>query len=782
MEDWAVDNNSLYGARWISCNKTEYIAEFKKTFFVSAPIKTASLLICGLGFFDCLANEQKIDDAYFKPVMTDYSSRDVATEPQIVDGVKKRVVFTKYDISHFLRFGENELRIFLGNGYYQNDDRLEEPFRAFYGDKKLIFALNIECENGDTTHIVSDTSVLCRETNAKSGLYIDNRVDFSAANRPFENAVYAQSPDGEYVFCDCPNDKICKVLPPVDVIKTAHSSIYDFGENHSGGVRLIVKGQKGQKIKIGHAETLYEDGSLNYETSRFEEFDAKTKKLLKRIDQVSEYTLSGGEDKIEPLFSWFCYRYIEIVGAEDAEIKDVHSLFIHTDVENNGQFDCSEKIFCEIERATRLTLLDNMHCGLMTDCPHREKRPYTGDGALIAESSMYLLQNKKVLSKWLDDIIGAQREDGFVPYTAPHLGGGGGYSWGNVLFVLPRVLYQFTGNKAYIEKALPSVKKLVSYYTTRYQSGKVLPPDGQTWCLGDWLAPEITDFNVSFMNTLCYYKAAEAAEEFAGIVGETDNKEKYTRLKEEIAKTINENFLDEKTGNYCSGKQGENVLPLAYKITPKEIECKTKEQVSERYDKVLNRHLDTGIVSTPILIDYLTDNGMEDLAFDIMTQRDYPSYAYMLDGETTLCEHWSKRWPDYKIGDSSEIVKGGGQLSHCHPMFGSVVSWIYKRVAGIDLSKLPTGEILFNPIFKDKMAFAKASVTTVYGQAAIEWKKEDSKFYATVIVPPKAKGRLQINCQKVLIDGKNLHKEYTPENSNYIEAVLPQGEYTIKEI
>jgi hypothetical protein len=41
------------------------------------------------------------------------------------------------------------------------------------------------------------------------------------------------------------------------------------------------------------------------------------------------------------------------------------------------------------------------------------------------------------------------------------MGCGGGFYWGYAIIEVPRVLYQLTGNKAYIEKSYNAVKKWV---------------------------------------------------------------------------------------------------------------------------------------------------------------------------------------------------------------------------------------------------------------------------------------------------------------------------------
>ena len=768
----------LDGAKWISYqDKTDKVIEFKKTFKLIGEISAAKLYICGLGFFDAEINEKKISADYFKPLVTDYSIRDLKAERQIVNGVKKRINLCRYDVTKFLMRGENTLKATVANGYYQNDDRPEEPFIAIYGEKKLIFDLRVDFADGSKEKILSNCETLVRQTNSSCGLYIGQRIDFSAANGEWIPSSLTAVPDGEFFLSDCPCDRIEHVLKPVEKTTKGEKLVLDFGENHSGGLAFKIKGVAGQKITVGHAETLYENGELNYETSRYEEFDSKSGKLLRRIDQISEYVLSGNVDKIEPTFNWFCYRYVEIIGLKKAEISDIGSYYIHADVKRN-EFNCSEKIFEEIVEKTCRTIYNNMHSGLITDCPHREKRPYTGDGGIIAESFMYLVDGEKFLSKWLDDILASQAENGYVPNTAPHLGGGGGYAWGNAIATIPEVLYNHTGDKIYLKKSLPYIKKWTEYLESRYKNCEVLPPEGQKWALGDWLAPAITEFNISLMNLLTFYRAVNIAERFAGILGE--DAKSYKFLKKRIVTDINEKHFNNVEIRYDKGIQGENILPLQFNIVPERYRDELRKKIRKRYAEDLNFHLDTGIISTPFLIDCLTDNGMKDVAFKIITARDYPSYQYMLEGETTLSEHWSKRWPDYYLNGTDDIVKGGGHLSHCHPMFGSVCAWLYKRVAGLDLSKVCDGIIVFEPIFIDKLDCSSASVITRYGKTGIKWNKVPL-FNAEIEVPEGLIGELRLTTNFcVLVENEERIQINRTKENGKIRIKLNSGKWNVK--
>ena len=772
-----IDEVALQKAKWIShpCARENTLA-FEKQ-FSSEKAVSAQLMVCGLGFFEAYINGKRIDERYFLPAFTDYEKRDVYKNRELLIGRHQRTFAYSYDVTEFLQ-GNNTLRILVGNGYYHNVDRPEEPYVS-YGDKKILFALRL-CYEDREELLISDESVSVKYLPEVSGLYEGEYIDFSAAEDPFVFATLASALKGDVQLVDAKaalGDVVGRTLYPISVKPLGKGLLYDFGINHSGGIVCSIKGTRGRKVVIKFAEVLYDNGEPNYETSRWCAYDEKGA-LTHLIDQIGEYVLSGKEDFIQPRFRWNCYRYAYIEDATDLEIKDMRSYFIHMDVENGSGFTCDNALFNEIYEKTHRTLLCNLHAGVMTDCPHREKRPYTGDGGIIAETALYDFGSIPFLTKWLDDILGSQTEDGFIPYTVPYSSGGGGYAWSNVIASLPTLLYRMTGDVKYIEKSYPILVKWLGYYKAHSVQNIVCSTTGQAWCLGDWLAPEITEFNIPFMHTLCYHQAVSAALFSANVLGNQDV-EKWVQLKEDIAQAIHKNFFDEGNYTYCKGIQGENVLPLAYGIVPKKYREKLKEKVRYTYAIENDLHLDTGIIGTPILLEYLTENGMEDIAYAIMTQTSYPSYAYMLEGETTLSEHWSKRWPDYHIGNSDIVVKGGGHLSHCHPMFGSVVAWLYKRVAGLDLSAVYQGSIRFTPRFTRFLKTASATSETPFGKTSISWRNE-TDFSAELQIPNGLSGVFELQTDKPLYvqTSQGQKQTYKPEGG-MVRIVLPAGKIYI---
>lgn len=457
---------------------------------------------------------------------------------------------------------------------------------------------------------------------------------------------------------------------------------------------------------------------------------------------------------------------------------NMKSLFIHMDMERNGHFISSDEILNRINEMFVQTAYCNLHSGLLTDCPHREKRPYTGDGNQVMKSLLYNMDAVPFFYKWLEDMADAQTPDGKIPNTVPNFGGGGGYAWGNAVCTLTKELYKYTGDKKVVEKGYQILVRWLDYYKENRDEDCIIRSNGAEWLLGDWLATDTVISNVHYINTACYYIAADTAEYLAKI---TDDgcAEKWRQLKIQIADSINRIFFDKEKLAYGHGVQGEDVLALAIGIVPEEYRKPLQDKVERHYTEETDYHFDTGIVLTPILINYLTEHGYRELAFRMMTAKSYPSYYTLMENETTFSEHWSKKWPDYYVGEigNSRLIKGGGDLSHCHPMYGSVAAWLYEKVAGLDLGLLHQRQVQITPYFTENLKWAKADKTTPHGKISVEWEHTEQGLKLRTEIPENLTGICHFPSTYKVMRCQSSGEVFETDEEGYFHFTVPSGQW-----
>ena len=167
---------------------------------------------------------------------------------------------------------------------------------------------------------------------------------------------------------------------------------------------------------------------------------------------------------------------------------------------------------------------------------------------------------------------------------------------------------------------------------------------------------------------------------------------------------------------------------------------------------------------TPVVLDVLSKAGREDLALKLLTQKSAPSFYNMLDGETTLIEFWIKHDPSKST------------ISHCHPMFGSVLAWVYKNVGGLDLSKLYDKKITYAPKLIKQIPNSKISKQTPYGLASCEYSLE-KEFVMKIKVPFGVTADIILPefLTSVCVDGNNASVSENGRNTFSLDG----GEYVI---
>lgn len=703
-------------AKWIGAAEMESDSDvgsspspwFRRTFRLTSRPKAARAYVCGLGFFELYLNGRKVGNDVLAPAQTDYDRRQVrhALYP-FDDQTTKRVSYLTYDVSEYLREGENAAGVVLGDGWYNQRDRVEEGW-LWYGSPRMI--LQIEGEGGALI-VASDeqwrvsTSGPILHGGIFSGEQYDARLEMPGWNAPgfddsaWTKAVAVRAPSGAITAQAAPPDRVMEVVP--GVISSASPGVFTFdaGTNLAGWAKLRVSGPRGRKVALRFRE----DAGRDY-------------------GQRDSYVLKGeGIETWEPRFTWHGFRYVDVTGVDEAPQLDVCG--VHTAVEPAGRFECSNSLFNQIHATFVRTQLANMHCGVPSDCPHRERLGYTGDGQVAAQAAIYALDMARFYSTWTDDIADARNhQTGYVPHTAPFEGGGGGPPWGSAMVLMPWYLYLYYGDRLALDRHYGAMREWVSYLGTRTDpQGIVVKEEPGGWFLGDWCPPRKVAIPPEFVSTCYFGHCADLVGRAAEALGRKQDAATMAGLVRRTSEALRLRYFDANKRQYVDGRQGANFFPLAFGLVPLELQDAVFARGAEILERDNHEHFDTGFVGTPLVLDVLTAKGRADLAYRTMNQRDFPSFGHMLaSGATTLWETWD------------------GGSSRMHPMFGGACRWFWQALAGIAPDvQLPGFErILIQPRPVEDLQWVRAEYQTLRGPVTVHWTKVGGQFRMTLIVPP----------------------------------------------
>ncbi|TCM89135.1 alpha-L-rhamnosidase [Paenibacillus sp. BK033] len=725
-------------AQWIGADETIASPLFRTSFHIHKVVKQASISVSGLGYFELYMNGERFGDHVLVPNWTDYDERQIeGLLYPFDDQTSKRVNYLQYAVTDNIQQDENTIGVMLGNGFYNQTERTIEG-KMRYGAPKFILQMALTYEDGTVDYIRSDDSWKCSSgpivfNNVFYGEIYDARLEQPGWNdRGFDDSSWEQarlvrSPKGQLTAQTSLPDKKISTLKPISRAEPQpHTYLFDFGQNFSGWVRIRMQGDAGQQITLKFAENLGPDGGLDTLSCGGD-------------DQLQSdtYIMKGeGIEQYEPRFVWHGFRYVEVTGYPgEPNLTDLEGIVVHASVEPIGEFACSDPLLNQVQSAYRWSQLTNMHGGVPSDCPHRERLGYTGDGHLTAEAASYNFDMAAFYAKWIGDIGDSQnKRTGFVPHTAPFNGGGGGVAWGSAYIITPWTMYRMHGDRRLLAEHYEGMRSWISYLGTRNRGGYLVEfEEPDSWFLGDWCIPGTNELPPTLVSTFYYAYTVKMMSKAAAVLGHEEDALQYAKLFELICKAFNEAFFDRETATYSIGRQGADLFPLVLGCVPEGYEDQVWERVLRHYRDDVGGHLDTGIFGTFFLFDLLSERGETDLAFKMVTAKDYPGYGYMIEnGATTLWESWD------------------GHDSHNHPMFGSVSSWFYKHVAGLapHPDSVAFGQVVFKPFQAANLTHASASVHTIRGQYAVRWSREGSSSWACEIqIPPNGSAEVYFPIQ-----------------------------------
>ena len=693
-----MNHSQVFGnAIWVKARESDICPVIRTSFEVKGKVSKATLIILGLGTFVPYVNGKSATTDLFQPINSNYEHRDFPKG----EIMAVRSYVNVYDVTDLICEGKNVIATMLGNGWYDGT-RQEKPF----GDKKLCLSLKLETENG-VIYVGTSTNDRYADTFVKksnlleyevhdytewdekvlSNEYDDSELPFVEEARPLET---------EYYFSDCPRDTVIESYVPKVIGKIGDSTVYDAGMNMSAIPVLRSLGKPGT-VKIAFSEELNESGDVEEKHNMWQWFEATVGEKIVEIKNV---------------FSWYGFRYFRVDG--DAEAIAV--LRTHTDVDVTSTFESSDETLNWIYKTYLNTQRCNMHHGMPSDCPHFERRGYTGDGQLTCRSAMHLLDMQKFYLKWMEDISDCQdRLTGHVQYTAPytHSGGGPG-GWGSAIVVLPYEMWKHYGDDKDLERFYPQMLHYFEYLESHSENMLVNSDTPGEWCLGEWCTPGPVQLPAPFVNNYFYVKALEKTIEIAKHIGKNSDVPMLEKRMEERKHAITVAYYNPWDGNFLGMRQGANAFALDIGLGNE----RTKNNFINYYDNL--GYYDTGIFGTDIVTRKLFEYGRADIAVKLLTASEPHGFGrWMKDGATTLWEYWFN------------------SRSHDHPMFGAVTTYLYEYLLGIkqDVNSYGFDRITVSPAYVDSLDWIKGSITTSKGIIAVSYEKCESGIILNVEIP-----------------------------------------------
>ena len=574
----------------------------------------AELTVSGLGFYELYVNGKNVTRGKLSPYIS--NTGDI-------------VYYDVYDVTPFLKNGENELLILLGNGMMNGYGGWVWDFHFGCQTPRLALAMELDGELA----FEADERFFCRRTaivedELRLGEIYDARLENADEWRP---AQPAPSPLGEKRVADIDPIVEKETLRPVKIWEEDGAYIYDFGKSLAGVETLRINGTPGQRVVMTFGE-LIEDGKFTTRNLTFNPRYDITRPYIQR----DEYVCAGGYAEWTPRFTYHGFRYVKVEGIDASQATDGLVTFTvwHTDLEERGGFESGNEVLNKLFNMARNSTRTNFH-HFPTDCPHREKNGWTGDAALSSEQTLITFSPARNYLEWLRNVVKAQREDGAFPGIVPTFGWG--FEWGNgpgwdQIIVEPAWrLLEWQGDIRAAELVLPAAEKYVRYLETRRDENGLLAIGLGDWC--DVVKPIRAPLAVT--DSILSMSIAQRAAALARAAGKNDAL--FKTFAASMRGAIRENLVD---GVTVSGDcQTSQAMALYYGVFDESEEQAAFEVLLSQIRRE-DDHLSCGVFGLRVLFELLADHGYADLAVKMIARTDPPSYGYWVnEGLSTLPEH-----------------------------------------------------------------------------------------------------------------------------------------------
>lgn len=653
--------------------------------------------------------------------------------------------YQTYDVTSYLKRGDNLLSVYLGNGWYRGRLGYEGGFEKIFGDDlALIFEMYIEYVDGSEIVFFSDESCEVRSSPIiQSGIYDGEYYDANKENSSMKLPLNIIEIDKRKLFprLSLPINIVEKRKPLKIIYSSNNEKILDFGQNITGWVEANVD----RDIHMYFGEIL-QDGCFyneNYRTATFGYY----------------YKSDGVMRNVRPHFTFYGFRYVKIIYDGEVNLDSFQACLLTSQIDRIGFIETGNNKVNQLISNVYYSQVDNF-LDIPTDCPQRDERlGWTGDAQVFSDTACYNSDVSAFYNKYLFDMYNERnKRNGSVPNIIPTLNprienyagnvleeniykkaeklkemlmSQDSSPWADAATIIPRNVFMHDGDMYHLSINYKNMKAWVDHIIELDNKNGLHHLLDFGFHFADWLSldnPNGGPFgktDMYYVSSVYYYYSVLLVSKAAKLL-KKDEYIYYYRKAEQIRTAIRQKYI--KNGHVNITTQTALVLAIYFKIL-NENEVEKNINILEKMI-VDKGHIDTGFVGTVYINDVLADNDREKLAYDVLLNESYPGWINEINlGATTIWERWNSVLPGGKMNSD-------GMNSLNHYSYGSILGWMYRYIGGIKAVEPGFKKVIIRPIFDERIKYSKLRYNSAMGEYQIYWKYvNDNRVNITVKIP-----------------------------------------------
>ena len=291
------------------------------------------------------------------------------------------------------------------------------------------------------------------------------------ADKVLKRATFVKGPQGRIVARKSPAVVVGETAAGFSKwLREGEVQVVDFGECRTGYPKFVFKGaSRGRKIEIVYGERLKRNGSVD--------------PLPAHAAPRDEYVCCDGRNEFTPPFVWRSARYAEVrgvptlLGRGDAAWCRIQPEFERT-AAAEGLLAAKGKAVMDLHEKCVLSLLNHLP-GFLVDDPVWGRFQRGSTVAAVAEALAQDFDAREFFFKTLRDFADESARDGWIPESAPFVGGaasspggerGGSFESACAVPVLMDALFRHYNDMRALE-FMPVCLKYIDVVSSKYPTG-----------------------------------------------------------------------------------------------------------------------------------------------------------------------------------------------------------------------------------------------------------------------------------------------------------------------